>query len=496
MVHKAGTQAWYIYRGKPLRRPTPNLQVRGTTYWLRVRVPDAIRAEVGRSEIKKSLGTSDILEAQQRARIERAKLDAEWDALKRRRAPRKMSELSDQHLWYLATKWFVGQEKRNLARVGDHLPLADAEADLAATTSWEDIAPAIYSTVETLLQEDGTRLGTGSPSHQKLQNLIHAAMIEAAKRDFRRAYPLAPVQISFDPQFASLSANAVLQPGAKSNFKTIIDKIKKDPARAPIRGKTLVKREAQWRLIAEFFGEDTALLDVSRDRVREFMENLARLPSNATKHFPKASMREAIALAEEKNLPRLSPDTANDYMRTLGGVFRYAMGEGDVERDPTAGLLIRAKKVRAKDKRLPFDTAELVKIFSAPIYTGCIDDRNGYAKAGPHIIRRGRFWVPLIALFTGMRLNEICQLSLDDFKVMDGTNLILIGGDDDTETKRVKTEAGNRFVPIHSELRRIGLLSYVEGQRQKAEPSTTLAELNFCFESGADNADIGSVPSV
>ena len=35
---------------------------------------------------------------------------------------------------------------------------------------------------------------------------------------------------------------------------------------------------------------------------------------------------------------------------------------------------------------------------------------------------------------------------------------------------------------------------YCEFQRDWA--STTLAELNFCFESGADNADIGSVPSV
>lgn len=59
---------------------------------------------------------------------------------------------------------------------------------------------------------------------------------------------------------------------------------------------------------------------------------------------------------------------------------------------------------------------------------------------------------PIVALFSSVRLTEICQLAVDDFVVDDGVPIILIRGDDDDETKRVKTEAGVRFVPVHPEL--------------------------------------------
>jgi hypothetical protein len=61
-----------------------------------------------------------------------------------------------------------------------------------------------------------------------------------------------------------------------------------------------------------------------------------------------------------------------------------------------------------------------------------------------------------------MRPNEICQLTLDDFAQVDGVDVILIRHADNGETKRIKTEAGIRFVPVHPELRTIGLLSHVE----------------------------------
>ncbi|MGV2982056.1 DUF6538 domain-containing protein [Camelimonas sp. ID_303_24] len=44
------------------RRPE-HLQLRGRIYWIRVRVPDELRHEVGRIEIRRSLGTSDPTEA-------------------------------------------------------------------------------------------------------------------------------------------------------------------------------------------------------------------------------------------------------------------------------------------------------------------------------------------------------------------------------------------------------------------------------------------------
>jgi integrase len=437
-----------------------------------VRVPDALRKVVGKGEIVKSLGAGDLKEAQQQARLERVKLDGEWEALRRRLSPAKIDRLSEAEIWYLVSGWLVAAEKSAVDKRESWASLTDASMDLSDLSEDHNLWSAAHAETDKLLASEGINLAPSSDSRRLLEARMGDAILEATKRSFRRQFPTVPLHL--DQQFADLTAATKVKPVANFTLATLMKDIGDDPARPSVRGKTVVKREAQWRVIKEFFGPDAALEDISRPRIKEFMRLLERLPSNATKHFPDATIFEAVALGEQKKLPPMSADTANGYLRQLGSLFRYAVAEGMYAADPTVGLLFPKPKIRDKDKRLPFDTGDLRAIFAAPLYTGSVDDQSGYNRPGPNIVRRGRFWVPLIALFTGMRLNEICQLTLDDFVHTDGVDIILIRGDDDDETKRVKTEAGHRFVPVHPELCRIGLMAYLDNRRANDKPTAAL----------------------
>lgn len=450
-------------------RRASNLQKRGNVFWLRVRVPDDLRDAVGKTEIRKSLKTPDLNEAERLARIKRVELDAEWTALRRKRSG-PVEVLSKSELWYLTSKAFIRYEERNQRAELTPLSQDDAEYDLSMLMEWETGGASVGQEVERLLAENGIELKPGSKCWQELGRLVHAAMVEAHKRRLQRSFPSG--HYGFDPQFAELNAATVLQPVATKTLKTLIADYTGDPSRRALGTKTQLKRAAQWRVLEEFFGADTPIGDISRAKVREFMDFLGKLPSNASKHFPKASLRKAAELGAARELPTLSAITANGYLRALGAVMQFAVHEGLLPSDPTAGLLFREDSVRAKDKRLPFKAVDLSRIFAAPLYTGCKDDGRGYSRSGGATPRRARFWVPLVALYTGMRLNEICQLTLDDFVVEDGVPIVLIRSDEDGETKRVKTVAGQRFVPIHSELRRIGLLAHVERCRRRASNPT------------------------
>ena len=419
---------------------------------------------VGKTEIKKSLKTGDLREAKRLARFERVKLDAEWESLRARLRSKRDYTLSEQEIWYLVSKWFVKQEKRRSTDV--YQSADDAQHDYAMATSFEYVAPAAYQAAKAILTEEGLEFDLSLDGSQRLERVLHPAIVEIAKRDYQRTVP--GVQVSLDPQFATLSAQTILQPVSKFTLKKLMQEFRSDATRTPLSGKSAKKRDAQWELIKAFFEEDAPIESIDRQRVREFMALIARLPSNASKHFPDATIYDAAELGAKSELPVLSIDTANGYLRQLGSLFRFAVDEGLIATDPTSGLLFRGEKIRAKDRRDPFTVDDLSKIFNAPIYTGCVDDEYGYAKPGPNFPRRGRFWVPLISLYTGMRLNEICQLTLDDFVAEDGVDIILIRGDDDGETKRIKTAAGQRFIPIHSELRRIGLLRHVTARREKS----------------------------
>lgn len=79
--------------------------------------------------------------------------------------------------------------------------------------------------------------------------------------------------------------------------------------------------------------------------------------------------------------------------------------------------------------------------------------------------------MPLIALFTGARLGEICQLDTTDIRTVDGVDCIvvslrsLVGSID----KQLKTSASDRLIPVHPVLIDCGLLHFAEAKRKAGE---------------------------
>ena len=74
-----------------------------------------------------------------------------------------------------------------------------------------------------------------------------------------------------------------------------------------------------------------------------------------------------------------------------------------------------------------------------------------------------RFWIPLIALYSGMRLNEICQLYVDDIK--NHNNVWYFSITDERDDQHLKNKPSKRNVPIHPKLLEFGFLDFVENIR-------------------------------
>jgi integrase len=92
--------------------------------------------------------------------------------------------------------------------------------------------------------------------------------------------------------------------------------------------------------------------------------------------------------------------------------------------------------------------------------------------------------LPLLALYTGARLEELCQLKAQDFKVIDGCHYIDIHGEGDTQN-RVKTPSSIRKIPVHTDLIGLGLLDIVNKR------STG----HFLFDLKRINTNLGHLPS-
>ena len=71
-----------------------------------------------------------------------------------------------------------------------------------------------------------------------------------------------------------------------------------------------------------------------------------------------------------------------------------------------------------------------------------------------------RYWVTLLSAYSGARLNEVCQLNVSDIQKTDGIWALNLNADSDD--KSIKTQAGNRIIPLHPKLIDLGLLGYMK----------------------------------
>ena len=117
-----------------------------------------------------------------------------------------------------------------------------------------------------------------------------------------------------------------------------------------------------------------------------------------------------------------------------------------------------------KNKRLPFSLPELQAIFASPVYANGERPAQGRAEAA--------YWLPLLGLFTGARLEEIGQLRVSDvqrhsYPDQDGNMLsgwflnITETIDEKGQENRLKNAASERLVPLHPEIERLGFIVYV-----------------------------------
>jgi integrase len=167
------------------------------------------------------------------------------------------------------------------------------------------------------------------------------------------------------------------------------------------------------RVLKEVLGAETQLASITRQDVEKACALMKQVPLNMTQRYRGLSVEKAIESADRlRDERRLKPRTLKNYYILISAVFNYACDEGYIKENPAKSRKLRGmfKEERKSTKRALFTDEELQAIFSAPLYSGCVNDESGFNKPGSNHPKRGRFWVPLLALFHGLRCNEACQL--------------------------------------------------------------------------------------
>ncbi|MGF6921744.1 DUF6538 domain-containing protein [Paraburkholderia sp. 40] len=144
----------------------------------------------------------------------------------------------------------------------------------------------------------------------------------------------------------------------------------------------------------------------------------------------------------------------------LSTVLSYAHDQGWLASNPAKGVKVGARS-NAKAARLPFDVAALKLIFGSPVYTEHARPAGGAGEAS--------YWLPLLALYTGARLEELAQLSPADVSETPYTDAQgarrscwTIRITDEGAGQGVKTATSRRRLPIHPDLIALGFITYAQ----------------------------------
>jgi integrase len=232
---------------------------------------------------------------------------------------------------------------------------------------------------------------------------------------------------------------------------------------------TAAQSRATFRLLIDVCGDRT-LRDYTRQDAGRLKEQLQRLPSD----YGKASVYRGLSVAQiidrfdgqaaAIRTALITAKTIKRHFSALSALWTAAEAKGEVETNIFVGFRFGAGK-RAVEDRDCWETPELAALFASPVWTGCASEIHR-AEPGPLVLRDEKFWLPLIAVFSGMRQEEICQLSLADVRQAEGIWFFDLNTRDG---RMLKNATAVRRVPVHNELVRLGLLDRVTQLRGRGE---------------------------
>ncbi len=370
------------------------------TYYFRVRIPLQLCQHFNSSEFKRSLKTDSRRLAIRLARIYRAEFDSTVDNL--------MNESSEK------------------VRLITHVDLLGNSITFDTGNNDEDfrLCNSMVSAQQSLISEQSERRAEE----------LHQAQLAAI------ATAPAVIIPSPEPQPSPLYSEII---------EVYLDEGEKD-GRWTSKSKGQV--ESSLKLFQEFVG-DLPIASIDKKITRGFKAQYLSIPSNQNKkpQYRDKTIVELLGIEIPKE-DLIDSGTVLSNMTRIGGFFNWAKDHDYILINPIEGVKPRKAKRKKSDERNVFTNDDLVKIFESSEY------KNGFL----HGSNLWKYWIPIVALYTAMRLEEVCRLRVECFSVVDGIDVVEIKPDGEWLGK---TDAALRSFAVHPKLKELGLLKLVEQQR-------------------------------
>lgn len=461
--------------------------LRKGTYYVRVQVPADVQSILVKREFWESLKTSNFHDAKKAAAPIIAKFKREI-ATARNSAYGGRGQAARNAL----ASWAVKEAQRPTPSDGEIISdwVALQRVD-ALQKAWQDpegwrAIEGFDRTLAAILTRNGFVVSDDDPILAEVRQEAALTFLYAAQTAERWRI-----------------TNAFLK-GARASAKADIETIATTPSKAvselPAPSLTISSLYDKWvaalspvekekgrldhslRRLIEFVGDVPANY-LGKEQVAEFMSWVTRFPGRKrSAELNALPMRALVERFEELNaglvkagqepIPTLTVSTVEEWFAGFKRMYAYGVDLDLIEKNPFDRIKSLVVKGAPALKRRAYTDAEIIKIFSAPLFTGFDPERSTRFREVPgDIVKKDvRYWLPILSLFHGGRLTELAAMPLADLKqTSSGTWYFDLTGRPLKGARRVKTESGKREIPLHPHMLKLGFLEYVAALRTDGE---------------------------
>ena len=222
---------------------------------------------------------------------------------------------------------------------------------------------------------------------------------------------------------------------------------------------SIFKYMTQLQLVRDLLGPERPISSITRLELDRLHDQLARIPARwKTSPFRQYTLDQILRDVEVPDEKRLSMATRNFYIQRVEELFRFAArnqwtppGLGDRLQIPLT------EEEKRESKRKPYTEDEISIILESLPLQGRKDTAEN--------------WIIPIAIFTGARQGEICQLDVTDIREEGGIHFFdfqtLDEDGDFDKRKRIKNFGSRRKTPIHPMLVKLGFLDFVNKLKKR-----------------------------
>ena len=479
-----------VHMAKPWRHPDTKV------FYLRRQVPEAIRGEVGKALWKASLHTREPAEAARRFLIANAELEQRFaearaavaaQAVRNEISPERASAVVDAFLtarasptekrWAsLPLTWWLedGVSRLDGTTPTGALPSTDASGrhDFALTqgvpivgdawlrfvqrvprSKWMDACAAVLDPLFESVAPPVPRNPVNEGRMMDAWNarvLLDNARVHADRDAPRRSIPAPRVRPDL-------------------RLRTLLNEWNETQRPRP---QTLHETSRAAEDFIDWFG-DIAVASITSDMLYDYRDAGRRLPRCMPRADRSLPFQERLAKHATTAGERVSAATVKKRIGAIQALLSFAHQERWISENVGTRIRITGYTRTVKARR-SFRDGELAKLFGDPLFT----------RPASWFVRRTKvsdltlYWLFLLGLTSGARLEEVGQARLVDLKTDAGVLFIDIderetegGGVDDADDadKKIKNANSRRVIPIHDRVIRLGFEHYCNELRRRGQ---------------------------